>query len=133
MPSITNTSIQLVPRKTVENHDHLEAVVSLLTKYNNRDYFAYERGDVWHVGLGSYASLRINPSGEVALIKRQDKEEVIPITGSLDDVARNFASEFEQNVKMFGHVGFNYGAHVRGQSYLPGRWDLLRSVGILYA
>jgi salicylate synthetase len=133
MPSITNTSIQLVPRKTVENYDHLEAVVSLLTKYNNRDYFAYERGDVWHVGLGSYASLRINPSGEVALIKRQDKEEVIPITGSLDDVARNFASEFEQNVKMFGHVGFNYGAHVRGQSYLPGRWDLLRSVGILYA
>jgi salicylate synthetase len=26
---------------------------------------------------------------------------------------------------MFGQVGFNYGAHVRGQSYTPGRWPIL--------
>jgi salicylate synthetase len=26
---------------------------------------------------------------------------------------------------MFGHVGFNYGAHVRDQSYTPGRWPIL--------
>jgi salicylate synthetase len=128
MPFIRNTSIQLVPRKAVENYDHLEVVASLLTKYSNQDYFAYERGDVWHVGLGSHASLRINPSGEVALIKREGKEDVIPITEPLEDVARNFASEFERGGKMFGHVGFNYGAHVRGQSYFPGRWDLMRSV-----
>jgi salicylate synthetase len=26
---------------------------------------------------------------------------------------------------MFGHVGFNYGAHVGEQSYTPGRWPIL--------
>ena len=31
--------------------DRFESTVSLLTRYNSRDHFAYERGDTWHLGL----------------------------------------------------------------------------------
>lgn len=107
--------------------DRLETTVSLLNKYKRLEYFAYERKNVWHVGLGSRTSLRVDPKGETALIYGQGKERHCLIPGSLTDFAKNFVAEQSQQHegKMFGQVGFNYGAHVRRQPYTPGRWPML--------
>lgn len=125
-----DTPTQFVPRLAVvlpAPKDRLETTVNLLTKYNNQDHFAYERGDTWHLGLDSHASLSVDPKGETAFIDRHGKKEVFRVNGSWTDVIRNFVSEHSEqhDGKMFGQVGFNYGAHVRGQFYTPGKWPIL--------
>jgi salicylate synthetase len=119
-----------IPRVTVvlpASADRLGETVSLLNKYKRLDYFGYERKDIWYIGLGSLASLRVDPKGEKALIYVQGKERNCTIPGSLTDFARDFVTEQSEHHegKIFGQVGFNYGAHVRGQKYTPGRWPIL--------
>jgi salicylate synthetase len=107
--------------------DRLESTVSLLTKYKNLDHFAYERQDVWHIGLGSRSSLQVDPRGKIALMTGQGRQEECPIIGSLTDFVRDFIEDqsLRHEGKIFGQVGFNYGAHARDQSYIPGRWPIL--------
>ncbi len=107
--------------------DRLESTVSLLTKYKNIDHFAYERKDFWHIGLGSRSSLQVDPTGQAALMTGQGRQEELPIVGSLTDFVRDFIEDQSQRHegKIFGQVGFNYGAHIREQSYTPGRWPML--------
>ncbi|KAE8450972.1 hypothetical protein EG329_005412 [Mollisiaceae sp. DMI_Dod_QoI] len=107
-------------------HDSLQTVASLLAKYQSGDYFAYEREGVWHIGLSNHASLRVDPQGKTATIDDSGNQDVFSITGPLSELARKFTSEHLQpDGKMFGQAGFNYGAHVRGQTYSPGRWPIL--------
>ena len=107
--------------------DRLESTVGLLIKYKDLDHFAYERKDVWHIGLGSRSSLQVDPRGKSALITGQGRQEECPIVGSLTDFVRDFIEDqsLRHEGKTFGQVGFNYGAHVRDQSYTPGRWPIL--------
>lgn len=107
--------------------DRLESTVSLLTKYKNLDHFVYERKDVWHIGLGSRSSLQVDPRGKTALMTGQGRQEECPIAGSLTDFVRDFIEDqsLRHEGRIFGQVGFNYGAHVREQSYTPGRWPIL--------
>ncbi|KAH9214380.1 ADC synthase, partial [Leptodontidium sp. 2 PMI_412] len=51
---------------------------------------------------------------------------ISPVTGTLSDIARRFIEENEGRlVKIHGYVGFNYAAHIRGQSCTHGEWPLL--------
>src|SRR6187402_2733752 len=47
----------------VDQVDVLEIVASLLREYSDKDYYAYERGENWHVGLGSRATLLVDAQG----------------------------------------------------------------------
>ena len=128
--SVKDTTPAPVPRLAVALpacKDGLETTVILLKKYKSLDHFAYERKDVWHIGLGSRSSLRADPKGETAWISGQGKERNCLIPGSLTDFVKNFVTEQSQQHegRLFGQVGFNYGAHVRGQPYTPGRWPIL--------
>jgi hypothetical protein len=107
--------------------DSLETTVILLTKFKNSDHSGYERKGVWHIGIGSRSSLRVDPKGETAVITGQGKSRNVVIPGSLTDFTRDYVTQQSQQYdgKIFGQVGFNYGAHVRGQSYTPGRWPIL--------
>ena len=106
--------------------DRLETVVSLLTKHQEKDYFAYELENVWHVGLGSHASLRVDATGKTAVIDRLGHQELIAVPGSLTELARQFSSKYSPiNGKTFGYVGFNFGAHIRGQQYKSGLWSTM--------
>ncbi len=49
--------------------DSLETVVKLLAKHKNRPYFAYEREDVWHLGLGSSAVSTASSSRSFAALQ----------------------------------------------------------------
>jgi salicylate synthetase len=71
----------------------LESTFSLLTKYKNLDHFAYERKDVWHIGLGSRYSLQVDPRGKTVLKTGQWGQEDCPIVGSLTDFVRDFMDD----------------------------------------
>ncbi|KAF4458952.1 ADC synthase [Fusarium albosuccineum] len=104
----------------------LEIAVKLLNDHRHGDYYAYERGELWHVGLGSRSSLLVNPSGTNATINDQATKKTFEITGSVADVAREFLGKHSvPNGKIFGYVGFNYAAHSQGQTFKPGNWPLL--------
>jgi salicylate synthetase len=122
-PSPVPRLVVVLPAST----DGLETTVVLLKKYKSLDHYAYERKDVWHIGLGSRCSLRVDPTGKKACISGHGKERNCHIPGFLTDFVRNFVKEQSEQYegRMFGQVGFNYGAHVRGQSYTPGRWPIL--------
>lgn len=106
--------------------DRLETTVGLLAQHRNQDHYAYERGDTWHVGLGSHASFRVDPSGKTAIADRQGKKEIRQVTEDLTDLAREFCAEHSKHEeKIFGQVGFNYGSHVRGQKYTCGKWPIV--------
>jgi salicylate synthetase len=82
---------------------------------------------VWHIGIGNHGSLSIDSTGTSATTWRVGQREELPIAGgSFSEVASCFVAEYSHhNGKMFGWVGFNYGAHIRGLSYSPGKWPLL--------
>ncbi|KJZ77587.1 hypothetical protein HIM_02764 [Hirsutella minnesotensis 3608] len=104
----------------------LGVVVALLSAHLHKDYYAYEIHDTWYIGLGNYATLIVDPDGKAATkIEQGGTPEKVPITTSLNAVARAFVSENAVHGKIFGQVGFNYSAHVAGQSYNPGKWPML--------
>ncbi|KAH6664233.1 putative salicylate synthetase [Halenospora varia] len=104
----------------------LEHVVNLLAKQDTADYYAYERGSTWYVGIGSYASLVIDHKGEVATTTVGGITNSFNIDTSLADVAREFVAKFWRlGGRIYGLVGFNYAAHIRGQKYNPGQWPLM--------
>lgn len=107
--------------------DALETVVALLRKHKNKEYFAYERGDFWHIGIGSFATLVVDSKGETAKTYLKDVEQQSDhITKSLSAVAREFVEQHAYHPgKMYGFVGFNYAAHVRGLKFKAGEWPLL--------
>ncbi|KUJ22216.1 salicylate synthase [Mollisia scopiformis] len=85
-----------------------------------------ERGGIWHLGLGNHASLSIDAAGKTATMCKVGGQENFPVVGPLADIAQEFRAEFSGHEgKMFGQVGFNYGQHVRGQAYLPGKWPIM--------
>ncbi|KAM4066855.1 chorismate binding enzyme [Hirsutella rhossiliensis] len=89
-------------------------------------YYAYEHGSTWYIGLQSYASLVVDPDGKRATrLDQEGRQESHRIHGSLNDVAKAFASEYSGHGKIYGQVGFNYSAHSSGQAYNPGQWPML--------
>ncbi|KAB8230293.1 salicylate synthetase [Aspergillus alliaceus] len=106
--------------------DGLNVVASLLEKYKDDEYYAYEREDCWYIGLGASMSLVVDPRGQNATVTLEKKETRYPVEHSLPDIAREFLAKHWNGVgRVFGQVGFNYAAHIRGYSYKPGRWPLL--------
>ncbi|KAK5992936.1 Salicylate synthase [Cladobotryum mycophilum] len=106
--------------------DPLEVVVALLKCRREEDYFAYEHGDTWFIGLRSYASLIIEPDGKTAVrVDQNGRRESYLVNAHLNDIARAFNLEYSTHGKVFGQVGFNYSAHIAGQAYIPGQWPIL--------
>lgn len=114
---------------TLDHVDALETVFTLLRHHSHKhdDYYAYERGEFWHMGLGSQATLLIDSQGQTAAICADGKREIRLVNGrSLADIAREFISQYSKpSGKIYGQAGFNYAAHIRGQVYNPGQWPLL--------
>ncbi|KAH8434281.1 putative salicylate synthetase [Aspergillus melleus] len=106
--------------------DPLDAVVAILSHQKGRNHYIYEREETWYIGLDSYASLIVSSDGEQLIRYFQGEgEKVIPVHEPLPVLARDFISEYSSHGNIFGHVGFNYSAHVFGRGYVPGRWPLL--------
>jgi hypothetical protein len=77
----------------------LETVASLLREYSRDDYYAYERGDEWHVGLGSRATLLVSPDGKTMTITTKHGRKVRAVDHPLADIAKEFV---EQTNKLRG-------------------------------
>ncbi|PWY84762.1 salicylate synthetase [Aspergillus heteromorphus CBS 117.55] len=122
MTRIIEASITLV----AGHPERVNLVTTLLKNHQGHDYYAYERGDCWYVGLGASKSLVIDSRGQSATIIVDHEERAHPVKTSLSDVARDFLDQHWNQVgRVFGQVGFNYAAHTRGYSYSPGSWPLL--------
>ncbi|EAU36103.1 predicted protein [Aspergillus terreus NIH2624] len=106
--------------------DPLRTTAALLDDYKRGSYYAYEYGDTWYIGLSSHASLVVDPAGETATIIDKDGTKLsTPVTEPLGQIATRFVSEHGGHGKVFGQVGFNYGARTKGRTYEPGQWPLL--------
>ncbi|KAJ5383365.1 hypothetical protein N7517_001276 [Penicillium concentricum] len=107
--------------------DVLETVVEVLSKHQNDDYYAYERGEHWYIGIGSRSSLVIDSKGQTATVKSASGQATRSIDGaSIAHIAREFSTlNLKSGFRIFGQAGFNYAAHILGQKYASGNWPLL--------
>ncbi|GFN19190.1 hypothetical protein AtubIFM54640_007132 [Aspergillus tubingensis] len=105
----------------------LKPVISVLERHSGSEYYVYERKDCWHIGLGFHRSLIIDSSGEnITTSVAGEPSHHFPVKQPLPDIAREFLHEYwNHTTKVYGHVGFNYAAHIRGLNYTPGQWPLL--------
>lgn len=105
----------------------VDLAVKVLKNFEQRDYCAYERYGLWHIGLGSRASLSVDAAGSTATIVTSDKtSSTTSFTGPISDVARDFVRDHGRvDGKTFGYASFNYAAHCRGQQFKVGTWPLL--------
>ncbi|CAG8902760.1 unnamed protein product [Penicillium egyptiacum] len=105
----------------------LETVVSVLARHKTDDYYAYERGENWYIGIGSQASLVLDSKGETVTVNTESSQTSRPMDGSsVTDIAREFVSHnMKRGCRIFGQAGFNYAAHIRGQAFTCGNWPLL--------
>ncbi|KAE8385483.1 ADC synthase [Aspergillus alliaceus] len=119
------TTITLTPGKA----DILETVCIVLEKHKDGDYYAYEREDNWHIGIGCHSSLLVDSEGKTVTVCDGSIQKVFQVHGAIEDFARTFASEHTKyGRKIFGQVGFNYAAHIRGIPYNAGKWPLLSMI-----
>ncbi|KAF4423768.1 putative TRP2-anthranilate synthase component I, partial [Fusarium austroafricanum] len=103
----------------------IQTVIEFVAANEGLEYFAYERNQLWHVGLGCQASLTIDPAGNLATIKKGEYQQQKPILSTIDREARDFLREHSDiGFKIFGYVGYNYAPHARGTPYTPGKWPL---------
>ncbi|KAI9148710.1 Salicylate synthase [Paramyrothecium foliicola] len=104
----------------------LESVVHLLNSNRHSDYYAYERGSHWHIGLGNRSLLVVHSTGSSATVTSSEGTVTEDIQGQIADVARKFlANHGLLDGKVFGYAGFNYAAHSQGQAFNVGKWPLL--------
>lgn len=105
----------------------LEAVVEVLSNHKTDDYYAYERGEYWYIGIGSRSSLVIDSQGQTVTVNSESGQASRSINGtSIADTAREITTDhLKSGFRIFGQVGFNYAAHILGQEYTPGNWPLL--------
>ncbi|KAJ5686159.1 hypothetical protein N7536_008778 [Penicillium majusculum] len=105
----------------------LETVVEVLSNHKTDDYYAYERGEYWYIGIGSRSSLVIDSQGQTVTVNSESGQASRSINGtSIADTAREFTTNhLKSGFRIFGQVGFNYAAHILGQEYTPGNWPLL--------
>ncbi|KFG84161.1 salicylate synthetase [Metarhizium anisopliae] len=104
----------------------IQVVCAILDAFNKSDYYAYERGDCWHIGIGSRASLHLDPTGKFVTLSAAEESSTRKVSPSFSDAAKSFVSKYSNpGEKVFGFVSFNYAFHVRGLHYSPGRWPLV--------
>ncbi|HAK0820312.1 TPA: salicylate synthase [Salmonella enterica] len=104
----------------------LAAIVSLIRQNPTEDYYVYERPPCWYVGLGKRASLTLSPDGSQAITESEEGCQTVPVTASLAHYARQFrAQHASTGQRVFGMVGFNYAACIRGIAFPAGEWPLL--------
>ena len=104
----------------------LETVVTVLRNHPRDEYYMLEREQMWYLGVGTYASMTIDAKGETVTYRTDNGVKSSPVTGDITVLARQFTQQYAGHHGMiYGHVGFNYGAHIRGQEYQPGEWPLL--------
>ncbi|KAL7661288.1 hypothetical protein ACMYSQ_000706 [Aspergillus niger] len=121
------SSTQISVTLSSHSSDLLKPVMSVLESHDGSEYYVYERKDCWHIGLGSYRSLIVDSSGENMTISASgEPSRHYPVKKALSDLAREFLRDnWNHTSKVYGHVGFNYAAHIRGLNYTPGQWPLL--------
>ncbi|KAG8425775.1 hypothetical protein J3459_009696 [Metarhizium acridum] len=107
------------------SEDDLAIVTRVLNASKGSDYFAYERENKWHLGIGSRASLFVDATGtSVTTITNESISN--PVIESIATIARDFVARYSSNAsRVFGQVGFNYAAFTRGLAFTPGNWPLL--------
>ncbi|KAJ5349999.1 hypothetical protein N7541_007726 [Penicillium brevicompactum] len=105
----------------------LRIVSEILKRYQHEDHYAYQREDHWYLGLGNYASLIVDSKGDTCSLNTQSSKTSFPIDSfSISTTVREFLiGHAGDGDKVFGQVGFNYAAYIRGQSFNPGKWPLL--------
>ncbi|KAF5648090.1 salicylate synthase [Fusarium sp. NRRL 52700] len=104
----------------------VELVVNILASYKDHEYYVYERDHCWYIGLGCQSSLVIDSAGTSASLLNEGHEQKIPVSSSLDQVARDFVRmTTNRGFKIFGYIGYSYATHTRGIPYTPGEWPLL--------
>src|ERR1700753_3105071 len=81
----------------LERADIVETVASLLRSHGNDDYYAYERGDYWYVGLGSRMTLLVDSEGKNVTVTTPGKTKVRQVHDSLPEIARKFVLKSEKN------------------------------------
>ncbi|KAG2421239.1 hypothetical protein HFD88_000855 [Aspergillus terreus] len=73
----------------------LETAVTLLSHYSNENYYVYEHGDKWYLGLGAYASLVLDPNGKTATeIDHQGRQESTDISDLPAPHIREFVAKY---------------------------------------
>ncbi|KJZ73145.1 hypothetical protein HIM_07529 [Hirsutella minnesotensis 3608] len=108
-----------------ESDTPVHHVHAILSAYKDSDYYAYERGDCWHIGLGRRASLSLDAAGESVTVFAGEQRVTQPVGQGFAEVARRFVDEHgEPGGKTFGYVGFNYALFTRGLCFEPGHWPL---------
>jgi salicylate synthetase len=106
--------------------DGLQIAERLLHTLGHDQYFAYERDDRWHIGLGITATLSISPCGGRYEVISKEGMQTGPTNAALASVARQFMAEHAcSGRRVHGLVAFNYAPCVNGQPYTPGTWPLL--------
>ncbi|EAW12322.1 putative salicylate synthetase [Aspergillus clavatus NRRL 1] len=107
--------------------DTLNVVTAVLAKHEANDYYAYEREEHWYVGLGAESSLLVDSQGKTVTVTTGSTERPRALDdSSISDIAREFVdASLEFGSRIYGQVGFNYAAHIRGQTFNRGQWPLL--------
>lgn len=109
--------------------DVLDILGRLLRRHGGDHYYAYERKDRWHVGLGVESALSIAPDGRSCTLTTAEGEKHSSPSGNLAQAAREFSlSHTSTDQRIYGHIGFNYAACIHGQPYTPGHWPLVSLV-----
>lgn len=105
----------------------LDVVAKIIAVRQKEDYYAYEREGMWYIGLGSQASLFLDPAGEFATTTAMGTEiKVQPVTSDFASIARSFISRYSTTTRrLYGQVGFNYAAYSREMPFKSGNWPLV--------
>lgn len=106
----------------------LECVANILKSFPDGDYYAYERDDVWHLGIGTDASLYLDHAGKTVTVNEKGKQTETKIESheEYNSIVQDFTSPYVNNgVKVFGQIGFNYAAFSRGLDFKQGTWPLV--------
>ncbi|KAK7214648.1 hypothetical protein V2G26_002651 [Clonostachys chloroleuca] len=106
----------------------LEATAKIL-RSSSEDHYAYERENIWFAGIGHKASFTLAPDGKTSTVSTGTNTvttDTSPDVTVLTDTITTFIQQHNAaNQKLFGFVGFNYSAYIRGIKFAPGRWPLV--------
>ncbi|CAH0025684.1 unnamed protein product [Clonostachys rhizophaga] len=103
----------------------LEATAKIL-RSSSDDHYAYERDGVWFAGIGHKASLTLAPDGKTTTVSTGTNTVTTDTGPDFTDTVTTFIQQHHAaDQKVFGFVGFNYSAYIRGMKFAPGKWPLV--------
>lgn len=102
-------------------------IVTQILQASTTDSYAYERDDIWYVGIGNHASVSVSANGANVTTIADNKATSGPLEPSIVEVARDFLSKHDpaKSNLIFGNVAFDYTAFSENRDFTPGTWPLL--------